>query len=92
MTAATRGLGAYMRTVAKKLNNHKPMSFEDAHALIGGIGGYMDLGYAAAILIRLEQRGVAVRIDGDYNKYVRGPYWQEAADFYKWSVDDEAKE
>jgi len=73
-----------MREVGRELNNHMPMSFEGAHALLHGV----DLGYAAAILIRLEARGIATRIDGDYRKFVRGPQWQQAADFYKWKVDD----
>lgn len=78
-----RGLGNYMKEVAKHLKLTDPMNFKQAHALIN----YMDEGYAAAVLIRLRERGIAHEFP-DYT-YVRGPNWPQAAIMYKWEGRDE---
>jgi hypothetical protein len=73
-----RGLGDYMREVARHLSSDLPMDSHKAHRIIS----YQDRGYAAAVLIRLEERGIA-KETGE-GGFVRGPRWDEAAEYYNW--------
>jgi hypothetical protein len=78
-------LGVYMRVVARHLSHTVSMSFDEALTFIPS----QDLGYAAATLIRLEERGVAMqRVPRSY-LYVRGPAWHRSAEHYGWLHDNE---
>jgi hypothetical protein len=73
-------LGAVMRDVGARLSKTLPMTFEEAQTFIP----YYDLGYAAAVLFRLEARGIAQRVAPLDYRFVRGPMWWEAANFHRW--------
>jgi hypothetical protein len=72
-------LGAVMRDVGARLTDH-PLTFEEAQTFIA----YYDLGYAAAVLMRLELRGIARRVAPLDYRFVRGPTWDRAATLYGW--------
>ena len=72
-------LGAYMRDVGARLTD-QPMTFEEALTFIP----CQDIGYAAAVLMRLEHRGIARRVAPLDYRFVRGPLWDEAAAFHRW--------
>jgi hypothetical protein len=76
-------LGVYMRTIARHLSPSVPMSFDEALTYISS----QDLGYAAATLIRLEERGVARQTLKSSYLYVRGPAWHRSAKHYRWIHD-----
>jgi len=79
-------LGAVMRHVARDLSATRPMTFADAFVKQRG----PDLGYAAATLIRLEERGVAMQTAAGSYLFIRGPRWAEAAERYGWPEREEA--
>jgi hypothetical protein len=78
----THSLGSYQRDIGKHLTD-TPMSPRDAKQFISG----QDHGYAAATLIRLEERSIAKETaEGSY-LYVRGPLWAEAAAYHGWEEE-----
>lgn len=71
-------LGVYMRAVGRELREHDPMDYREAFNFARG----QDVGYAAAVLVRLAERGIAREIKP--GGFVRGPRWNEAAMYYNW--------
>lgn len=76
-------LGVYQRDVAKGLHPTIPIFEAEAHRLLETPGVGIDLGYASATLFRLLDRGIAAEKDGGF---VRGPFWAEAAKYYRWGT------
>ena len=70
-------LGSEQRRVGAHLTD-KPLSY---HAY-GQMLPTMELGYLAATLIRLVERGVAV--ETALGMFARGPRWDVAAEHFHW--------
>lgn len=81
-----RGLGVYMRDIAKRLRVSIPMTPREAATHAGG--AIADEPYCTMVLLRLEKRQIARRktlyID---DGFIRGAKWQDTALMYKWDAD-----